>query len=146
MKWNAVALLAVVLAVSPAAYAKGIFQAEGRISELQRRGDEITFRFVGKISFGYSTAPNTDPRRQWKDIDFEATDISVQVGDWTQPHKPAERADPPVADRIYAKLSDLTKIGRAVRFSVDNPSLSFSNVGQLVRVSGTFIYAQDPGK
>lgn len=145
MNWNTLALL-VVLAVAPAAHAKGIFQAEGAISGLQRYGDEVTFRFVGKISFGYATAPDGDARRQWRDLSFVAADISVQVDGWTRARSPAVRADDAEVDQIYAKLTELQKTGRAVRFSLDNPNLSFSNVGQLVRASGTFIYAVDSGR
>jgi len=133
-------VLAAVLTVSPVAYSKGIFQAEGKIAEIERRGDAITFRLVGKISFGYATAPDGDPKRRWKDIAWDAADVAVHIGDWTQPFKPSERADRPETERIYATLSKLLKTGRAIQFSVDNPSLSFSNVGQLMRVSGTFIY------
>jgi hypothetical protein len=133
-------VLAAVLTVSSVAYPKGIFQAEGKIAQLERRGEAITFRFVGKISFGYATAPDADPRRRWKDIAWDATDVAVHISDWTQPFKPSVRADRPETERIYATLSELMKTGRAIQFSVDNPSLSFSNVGQLTRVSGTFIY------
>jgi hypothetical protein len=145
MRWSTLALLA-VLVVAPAAHAKGIFQAEGAISELQRHGDEVTFRFVGKLSFGYATAPDSDPRRQWKDLSFVATDIAVRVDGWTRARSPAVRADDAEVDQIFAKLAELQKTGRAVRFSLDNPNLSFSNVGQLVRASGTFIYAVDSGR
>jgi hypothetical protein len=47
--WKVLVVLAAALAVSTLAYPKGIFQAEGKIDRLERRGDAITFRFVGKI-------------------------------------------------------------------------------------------------
>lgn len=133
--------LVIVLAACSAAHAKGIFQAEGKIAELQRDKDAITFRFVGWISFGYATAPDDHPKRRWKDISWDAADIAVRVGDWTQRYKPAEKADRPDAEQIHATLSELVKSGRPIGFSLDNPSLSFSNKGQLVRASGTYIYA-----
>jgi hypothetical protein len=138
--WKVLTVFAAALAVSPVAYPKGIFQAEGKIAQLERRGDAIMFRFVGTISFGYATAPDADPRRRWKHIAWEAADVAVYIGEWTQPFKPSKRADHPETERIYATLSELMKTGHGIQFSVDNPSLSFSNVGQLMRVSATFIY------
>ena len=58
------AVLAIILAVWSAVHAKGIFQAEGKIAELQMNQGAITFKFAGRISFGYATAPDTHPKRQ----------------------------------------------------------------------------------
>jgi hypothetical protein len=140
MNWRALALLA-ALTVAPAVSAKGIFQAEGVISDVQRRDNEVTFRFAGTISFGYATAPNANPTRQWKDVNFVVTDIPVQVSGWTSVRNPGVSAEAAEIDRICSKLAELAKSGRRVRFSLDNPMLSFSNVGELVRASGTYVYA-----
>jgi hypothetical protein len=137
--------LFVVLAMASTAHAKGSFQAEGIISDFQRRGDEVTLKFTGKISSTYATAPAGDSRREWKDLTVIAAGITLKIGDWTRRNKPDETADRAEVDRevdrISADLSDLVKAGGAVRISVDNPQLTFSNIGELVRASGTFIYA-----
>jgi hypothetical protein len=143
MHWPALALLA-ALAAAPAVHAKGIFQAEGTISEVRRVGDELTFKFAGTISFGYATAPDADPNRQWKDTNFSVRGIPLQVSGWTSVRNPGVRSDAAEIERICSKLVDLAKKGSRVRVSLDNPTLSFSNIGQLVRASGTFIYAVEP--
>jgi len=140
------AVLAIILAVWSVVHAKGIFQAEGKIAELQMNQGAITFKFAGRISFGYATAPDTHPKRQWRDVDWEGTNITVSVGDWTQAYKPTERADYPDTERRYTTLLGLMKTGHSIQFSLDNPSLSFSNSGQLIRVSGTQIYARETAK
>jgi hypothetical protein len=142
--WSRTIALVVVLAIASTAHAKGSFQAEGIISDFQRRGDEVTFRFTGRISSTYATAPAGDSRREWKDLTVIAAGITLKIGDWTRRNKPDERADPAEVgrevDRVSTDLSALAKVGRAVRISVDNPQLTFSNIGALVRASGTFIY------
>lgn len=135
-------MLVVALAAWSAAQAKGIFQAEGKITELQKNGNVITFRFVGQISFGYATAPETHPKRKWRNIGWDAADISVRIGDWTKRYKPSEKDAHPDAEQIYKNLSELAKADRLIQFSLDNPTFSFSNNGQLLRVSGTYIYAR----
>ena len=137
--------LSIVLAMASVAHAKGSFQAEGTISDLQRRGDEVTLRFAGKISFAYATAPAGDSRREWKDLNVIAAGVTLKIRDWTRRNTPGEKAAPAELNReldsIYTGLSDLARAGRIVRISIDNPQLSFSNIGELVGVSGTFIYA-----
>jgi hypothetical protein len=143
---RAVALI-VVLAIAIAAYAKGAFQAEGTISDLQTRPDEITLRFTGKISLGYATTAASDST-QWKDLDINTLGVTLTIHDWTSRHRPDQKADPAETDReisrIYTELAEYAKSSRPLRISIDNPQLTFSNDGQLVRVSGTFIYSAPP--
>ena len=137
-----VALLA-FLAASCAVEAKGIFQAQGRISQVQREGDTITFRFAGWISSGYASAPDESPKRRWHDMGWDAVDVPVTLSGWTRAHETESRDDHPDVDRIFAELTDFAIRGRRVGFSVDNPGFQFSNKGQLKRVSGTYVYAYD---
>lgn len=139
--WKIVAL-AMAVAVAPVAYPKGNFQARGTISNVERHGVEINFRFAGTMSVGYATAPRSDPKRKWSNIALDAADVTVHISDWTQAHHPSEKAAQPETERIFALLTELMKSGSVVQLSVDNPSLSFSNVGELTRVSGTFVYAR----
>jgi hypothetical protein len=144
-----IARLAIVVFCAAAcahAQAKGIFQAQGRITQVQRAGDSITFRFSGWISSGYASAPDSDPKRRWRDMRWDSVDISVTLGDWTRPHEPERRDERPDVDAVHASLDDLAGRDRVVVFSVDNPGLHFSNKGQLTRVSGTHIYARDTGR
>ena len=142
---RAVALI-VVLAMAFPAHAKGAFQAEGKISDVQTRANEVTLRFTGQISLGYATAPPGDSSTQ--DLNITTAGVTLKIRDWTRRHRPDEKADPAETareiDRIYTNLADLAKGGRTVRVSIDNPQLAFSNVGQLVGVSGTFIYTAPP--
>ncbi len=134
---RAVALIA-VRAMTFAAHAKGAFQAEGTISDVQTRADEVTLRFTGQISLGYATAPAGDSSTQ--DLNITTAGVTLKIRDWTRRHSPDEKADPAEIaremDRIYANLADLATGRRTVRVSIDNPQLAFSNVGQLVGVSG----------
>ena len=111
--WSRTIPFFVVLAIASTAYAKGSFQAEGIISGFQRRGDEVTFRFTGRISSTYATAPASDSRREWKDLVVIAAGITLKIGDWTRRNKPDETADPAEVgrevDRISADLSDLAE-------------------------------------
>jgi hypothetical protein len=125
------------------AQAKGIFQAQGRITQVRKEGDAITFRFSGWISSGYATTPDSNPKRRWRDLRWDAVDVSVTLGDWTQPHEPERKDERPDVEALHASLRDLAERGRLVVFSVDNPGLHFSNKGQLTRASGTYIYARD---
>lgn len=136
------ALCATLLAVSCAADAKSIFQAQGKIAEVRQKGDSITFRFTGWITFGYATAPDDNPKRRWKDLGWDYVDVTVQVGNWTQRTKPSEKATQSDAAQILRALSELASAGSQVQFSIDNPTLSFSNRGDLVSVSGTYVYAK----
>jgi hypothetical protein len=135
------ALLAILLAACCAAQAKGIFQAQGKIADVRQSNDSITFRFTGWISFGYATAPDDSPKRRWKDMGWDNADVTVQIGNWTQRVKPTEKATQSDAAQILPTLSELAASGRRMQFSIDNPTLSFSSGGQLVGVSGTYIYA-----
>jgi RNase P/RNase MRP subunit p29 len=47
-----------------------------------------------------------------------------------------------VTDEMHTALTGFEKGARRIQFSLDDPTLSFSNRGQLVRVSGTRIYAR----
>jgi hypothetical protein len=125
------------------AQAKGIFQAQGRIAQVQRAGNAITFRFSGWITSGYASAPDSNPKRRWHNMGWDAADVSVTLGDWTRPHEPERADERPDVDALYASLRDLAERGRTVVFSLDNPGLHFTNRGQLTRVSGTQIYARD---
>jgi hypothetical protein len=123
--------------------AKGIFQAQGRITQVQKAGDAITFRFAGWISTGYASAPDSNPKRRWQSLRWDAVDVPVTLGDWTQLHEPERKDERPDVDAVEASLRALSEGGRLVVFSVDNPGLHFSNTGQLTRVSGTRIHARD---
>ena len=141
-----VARLAIIVFCAAAfvpAQAKGIFQAQGRITQVQKAGDSITFRFSGWISSGYASAPDSDPKRRWHDIRWDAVDVPVTRGDWTQLHEPERKDERPNVDVLFASLRGLAERGRLVVFSLDNPGLHFSNTGQLKRVSGTYIHARD---
>lgn len=138
--WKVLAAM-LALGLAPVTYAKGNFQAQGTISDVQRHGVEITFRFSGSVSLGYATAPQGDAARTWEQVALRATGIEIHIGDWTQVHRPSEKASQPDTERIYSRLSELMKAGSIVQLSVDNPSLSFSNIGELTGVSGTFVYA-----
>ena len=127
--------------MSHAAGAKGIFQAQGKIADVRQTDGSITFRFTGSISFGYATAPDDNPKRRWKDLHWDYVDLTVQVGNWTQRSKPSERAAQSDAAQILPALSELASAGRQMQFSIDNPTLSFSNRGELIGVSGTYVYA-----
>lgn len=137
------AILIFCAAASVDAQAKGIFQAQGKITQVQKDGNAITFRFSGWISSGYATAPDSDPKRRWRDLGWDSADVAVTLGDWTQPLKSESKDERPDIETLYASLRDLADRDRRVVFSLDNPGLHFSNKGQLKRVSGTFIYARD---
>lgn len=120
-------------------HAKGNFQAEGRITGLEAHEDEITFRFAGTISFRYLSAPENGDSRLMR---FEVRDLPVHISNWTEPYKPEVRARQSATRQFCAKILDLMKSEQPLALSVDNPSLVFSNTGELVRVNGTFFYAQ----
>src|SRR5258708_29402235 len=98
------AFFILALAACLGAQAKGIFQAQGRISEVERAGDTLTFRFTGRISFGYATAPDSDPKRRWRDMGWDKADVRVRIGEWTRGYKDPDRDDPPDLDAIQASL------------------------------------------
>jgi hypothetical protein len=137
------AILIFCAAVGAHAQAKGIFQAQGKIMQVQKAGDSITFRFAGWISTGYASAPDSNPKRRWYNLRWDAVDVPVTLGDWTQLHDPERKDERPDVETLHASLRELSDRGRLVVFSVDNPGLHFSNRGQLTRVSGTRIYARD---
>jgi hypothetical protein len=137
------AILVFCAAVCAIAQAKGIFQAQGKITQVQKDGNAITFRFSGWISSGYATAPDSDPKRRWRDLGWDSADVAVTLGDWTQALKSESKDERPDLDTLYASLRDLADRNRLVVFSLDNPGLQFSNKGQLKRVSGTYIYPRD---
>lgn len=135
--------LLVFLALSCTGEAKGIFQAQGRVTHVERAGDSITFRFAGWITSGYASAPDAHPKRRWRDMRWDAVDVAVTLSQWTRPHEPGQRDERPDLEGLHASLSELAARGRPVAFSVDNPGLHFSNKGQLIRVSGTHLYAHE---
>lgn len=135
------AFVLLALAACLGAHAKGIFQAQGRISEVGRAGDTLTFRFTGWISFGYATAPDSDPKRRWRDMGWDKADVRVRIGEWTRRYRDTERDDRPDVDAVQASLVATARSPAKASFSVDNPGLTFSNRGQLVGVTGTYIYA-----
>jgi hypothetical protein len=137
------AILIFCAAVCATVHAKGIFQAKGKITQVQKTGDAITFRFSGWITSGYASAPDSDPKRRWHSLRWDTADVAVTLGDWTQLHEPERKDERPDVDALYASLRVLSERGRVVLFSVDNPGLHFSNEGQLTRVSGTRIHASD---
>jgi hypothetical protein len=136
-------VLALVLATWSGVQAKGIFQAQGKVIEVRKEESAVAFRFVGWISSGYATAPDAHPKRRWKDMRWDSTDVWVRVGDWTEPNNPDQKADRPDPGAAYATLTEFMNAGQRVQFSIDNPGFFFSNKGQLMRVSGTQIYANE---
>jgi hypothetical protein len=137
------AILVFCAAACAHAEAKGVFQAQGRISEVRKNGDTVTFRFAGWITSGYATAPDSSPKRRWQSLRWEAIEVPVTLSDWTRPLDPERRDARPDVDGVHAKLLELA--GTKVVFSVDNPGLQFSNKGQLMRVSGTYVYPRRVG-
>ena len=146
MSFARLVFVVLVAATACVAQAKGIFQAQGRISEPQRSGDSITFRYVGWISSGYATAPDSDPKRRWRDIGWDKVDVPVTISEWTVRNEPGRKDERPDVDAIYSQLREMAAHGHRIMFSVDNPGLFFSNRGQLVRVSGTRVYAHEMPK
>jgi hypothetical protein len=128
-----------------AAVAKGNFQAQGIVSEVQRSGDAITFRFVGRIQLVYSSGA-IDPQAPQKLIEFESASVLIHVAGWIQRYNPTEAAEQPDTELTYTTLAALAKSERLVVLSVDNPSLTFSNTGSPVQVSGTYVYARESGR
>jgi hypothetical protein len=141
MLWKSLVAAFVGTLFLSAALAKGNFQGEGIVSEVQKSGEEVTFRYVGSISLAYATAPAGDPKRQWNSITVDTANILVRIRNWTESHNPSKRANLPDVDRIFQMLSALAVPGRKVVISVDNPSLSFSNLGDLTAIDGTYVYA-----
>lgn len=121
--------LILMLLASPLVLAKGLFQANGQISEVRKKGDEITFRFVGRVSFPYLKLPPGP------------TDVLISVGDWTRKYASEERDEAPQIESVYSTLSAFVNSEEGVRISLDNPAFSFANSGQLARISGTYVYA-----
>lgn len=136
--WKVLLAIVAALALPALGHAKGNFQAEGRITGLEAHEDEITFRFAGTISFRYLSAPENGESRL---MTFEARDLPVHIANWTEPYKPSVRARQSATRQVCAKILDLMKSDQPLALSVDNPSLVFSNTGELVRVNGTFFYA-----
>jgi hypothetical protein len=97
--WLAFALLGFALLLTPAARAKGIFYAKGKILQVERTGDSVTFKFAGKISFAFATAPETDPTRKLNPISWDAANVPVRIDDWTEPVKPSVRLTTPIPTR-----------------------------------------------
>lgn len=139
-------LFCVLAGICVVAQAKGIFQAQGRVTEVQRSGDGITFRFAGWITAGYATAPEKDPKRRWVDIGWNSVDVPVSLGEWTRRDDSRVKDERPDVDATFAELRRLAASGHKVMFSVDNPGLIFTNRGELARVSGTYIYAHEMPK
>jgi hypothetical protein len=71
------AILVFCAAACAHAQAKGIFQAQGKITQVQKAGDTITFRFSGWISSGYASAPDSDPKRRWRSLRWDTVDVPV---------------------------------------------------------------------
>ena len=135
-----IAVLSLLLGASSLACAKGIFQAEGTVSEVRRSGDTLSFRFTGDISFGFATAPDSSPKRRWRDAHWRGVTVTVQLADWTLRYKPDKKTNASDAGKIYEELAEAAKRGSPIGFSIDNPGLTFSNRGQLTRVAGTYFY------
>jgi hypothetical protein len=133
-------LLSLFLAAPLAADAKGIFQAQGQVSEVRRDGDTIIFRFRGWISAGYASAPDDDRRRRWHDMRWDAVDVPVTLREWTRRNAPNERDPAPALDALQSQIEDAAQQGKRVGFSIDNPAFFLTNRGQLARVAGSYVY------
>jgi hypothetical protein len=94
------AILIFCALVGANAHAKGIFQAQGKVTQVERAGDSVTFRFAGWISSGYATAPDSNPKRRWQNMRWDAVDVPVTLGDWTQLHEPERKVS---GTRIFAR-------------------------------------------
>lgn len=124
--------------------AKGLFQAEGRISSVKRNGEEISLVFDGNIGFAYVPVTTEGASSPTKPMEFSVSGLPIVLRDWTEAHKSTVRASSPNLDALHAKLAGLATPGRVIRVSIDNPGFSFSNTGRLVKITGTYIYAVDP--
>jgi len=138
-------LLAATLAlgVVSGALAKGNFQAEGFVSDVQVQGTVLTFRYVGSLKLAYATAPAGNPRQQWKTVEFEAVDVTVRIEHWTEGHNPSKQTATPDIAQVAKMLSDLAATKRKALIAIDNAALAFSNIGQLTQVSGSYVYARE---
>src|SRR4030095_17001655 len=85
------------------ASAKGIFQAQGLITDPARVGDTITFRFAGRITSGYATAPDSARRRRWVTLELKPVDVPVAISEWTVRHDPGRRDERPDIDAVLAE-------------------------------------------
>jgi hypothetical protein len=141
MPWKSFPFLIAALLFSTTVAAKGNFQAEGKLFEVRKSGEEVTFRFVGGLSLTYLSTATTQNL-----ITLESADVVVHIRNWTQEHNPSVAAGRPDTERVFTALARLAETGRAVKLSIDNPSLTFSNVGRLTELSGTYVYARESGK
>jgi hypothetical protein len=132
------ATVAVVMVTS--AYAKGIFQAQGFLSEVRVEGQVLTFRYAGSVSFAYATAPAGRPQARMKPIKLEEVDVPVEIHNWSEPYRPDQRAVAPNVAGVQQALANLAEAKRKIGMSIDNPVLAFSNTGQLTRISGSYVY------
>ena len=134
------------LGAMASALAKGNFQAEGFLSDVQVQGTVLTFRYVGSLELAYATAPAGSPQALMKSLKFEAVDVPVRIENWTERYDPVKRAASPDVAQVAEALSTLAATKRRVLISIDNPVLSFSNIGQLTHVSGSYVYARESPK
>jgi hypothetical protein len=125
------AAILLVFALSTAAHAQSTFVAQGLVGELGRKGETITFRLIGLARLKYWNALPEDRtvRREKMKMDLRSIDIVVRI---------------PFSEKMYASLRELLddETTHAILIVVDDPSLTFSNEGELTRVSGTGLNAQ----
>jgi len=140
--WKPLLAATFALGVVAGALAKGNFQAEGLVSDVQVQGTVLTFRYVGSLKLAYATAPAGNPRQQWKTVEFEAVDVEVRIENWTEGHHPSKPAVTPEVAQVAKTLSDLADTKRKALVAIDNPVLAFTNIGLLTRVSGSYVYAR----
>jgi hypothetical protein len=140
MVWKSLTTVLSATLLLSTAFAKGNFQAQGVVSEVRKNDTEVSFRYVGSLSLGYATTTASNPKRQWKIIEVDDANVLVRINHWTEKHEPSKRARVPDTDAVFQKLSALATPMQKVRLSIDNPSLTFSNLGELTAIDGTYAY------
>jgi hypothetical protein len=134
-------LLLLVLAASTA-HARGPFAAEGTIGDLGISGDSITFRMLGAARLKHMNALPEDARRKSQQTLWFSVDIIARIR-FAGATQGAKRSGDPEAANAYDQLRKLLddEEADAIRIAIDDPSLTFSNDGELTRVNGTGIHA-----
>lgn len=131
-------MLLLVLVVSTA-HAKGPFSAEGLMGELGIDSDSVSFRMLGAARLKHTNAVPEDARRASRQVEWFSVDIIVRIRFPGSRGKGKEEAA--TAYEQLRKLLDDDK-ANAIRISIDDPNLTFSSDGDLIRVTGTGLEAQ----
>lgn len=122
------------------AFAKGDFYAEGTVSDVRFSGDQLTFRFVGSVSFAYASAPLNDPKREWRSIKLDTVSVLVRIANWTDKNDASITDKSPQTKLVFEKLTALAT-GQKVLLAVANPNFAFAPDGLLREIEGTHVNA-----